>query len=574
MKKITLLLVGAVVAVTVSLGQSLTDGIKMLNSQFKVNSTREVFKKLYDANPKDPQTIYWYGQSLIAGFEVKPADVATAKAVYQKALTDGVNEPLIWVGLGHIEILQDGDLNSAKQKFEQAITATTETRGRNKGKPNANILDAIGRANADGSSKQGDPNYGIEKLKQAAAIDLTNADIEINLGICYLKLGGEYGGEAVKAFQEAIARDPKNALAMYRIGKIYVSQNNPDVFNKYFNEAIAANPSFPDTYLALFEYYKLIDVNIAKENLDKFIVNADKDPHNDLLLADYLYRARRYNESLVKTKEIEAATINNPIPRLNMLYALNYEKLGDTAQAKTYLEKFFANAPANDIKPTDYEFAVLVFSKFPGNEKVTVGYLEKAIETDSVKANRINYAEHAARILGRAKLYAYQLKWYQKIAEWKGTLTESDYLNLTYTAYNAADYVQTINYADKYIAAYPDRSNGYLFKVRAAKALDTTTNPGIAIAALEQQNEYLMKDVEKNRKAIFFNLYYELVYFGEKAKDYAKGIEICDKMIALYPNAGEENTFVVQQKEVLTKALANQQKNPKPGDVQPAKSGK
>ncbi|MFZ8428731.1 tetratricopeptide repeat protein, partial [Staphylococcus aureus] len=80
-----------------------------------------------------------------------------------------------------------------------------------------------------------------------------------NLGICYLKLGGEYGGEAVKAFQDAIARDPKNALAMYRIARIYVSQNNPDVFNKYFEDAIAANPSFPDTYLSLFEYYKLRD---------------------------------------------------------------------------------------------------------------------------------------------------------------------------------------------------------------------------------------------------------------------------------------------------------------------------
>ncbi|MBS1626530.1 MAG: tetratricopeptide repeat protein [Bacteroidetes bacterium] len=574
MKKITLLLVGAVVAVSVSLGQSLHDGIKMLNSQFKVNSTREVFKKLYDANPKDPQTIYWYGQSLIAGFEVKPSEIAAAKEVYQKALTDGVNDPWIWVGLGHIELLQDGDLNSAKQKFEQAITATTETRGRNKGKPNANILDAIGRANADGSSKQGDPNYGIEKLKQAAAIDLTNPDIDINLGICYLKLGGEYGGEAVKAFQDAIARDPKNALAMYRIGKIYVSQNNPDVFNKYFNDAIAADPAFPDTYLSLFEYYKLKDVSIAKENLDKFIANADKDPHNDMLLADYLYRARRYNESIAKTKEIEAATINNPIPRLNMLYALNYEKLGDSIQAKNYLEKFFANTPPKHVKPNDYEFAVLVFSKFPGNEQVTVGYLEKAIEADTVKANRINYAEHAARILGRAKLYAYQLKWYQKIAEWKGTLNEFDYLNLTYTAYNAADYVQTMSYADKYITAYPDKSNGYLFKVKAAKALDTTTSPGIAIAALEQQNEFFMKEVDKNRKAIFFNLYYELVYFGDKAKDFAKAIEVCDKMIALYPTPGEENDFAVKQKEALTKALNAPQKPNKPGSTQPTKPGK
>jgi hypothetical protein len=50
--------------------------------------------------------------------------------------------------MGHVEILEKGDMNSVKQKFEQAITATTETKGKNKGKPSADILNAIGRANA------------------------------------------------------------------------------------------------------------------------------------------------------------------------------------------------------------------------------------------------------------------------------------------------------------------------------------------------------------------------------------------------------------------------------------------
>ena len=55
--------------------------------------------------------------------------------------------------MGHVQILENNDVNSAKQKFEQAITAT-------KGKAkkelnNADILNAIGRAMADGSSHTG-----------------------------------------------------------------------------------------------------------------------------------------------------------------------------------------------------------------------------------------------------------------------------------------------------------------------------------------------------------------------------------------------------------------------------------
>ncbi|MFX5714282.1 hypothetical protein ABTE40_21290, partial [Acinetobacter baumannii] len=83
--------------------------------------------------------------------------------------------------------------------------------------------------------------------------------------------------------------------------------------------------------------------------------------------ADYLFRAGKYNESLAKTKEIDAATAANPIPRLNMLYALDYDRLGDSVQSKSYLEKFFAKAPTTEVKPDDYDFAVKVFSKFPGN---------------------------------------------------------------------------------------------------------------------------------------------------------------------------------------------------------------
>ncbi|MFX8961225.1 hypothetical protein ABTN21_18995, partial [Acinetobacter baumannii] len=86
------------------------------------------------------------------------------------------NDPYIWIGVAHTDLLQGGDINSAEQKFEQAITATTESKGKNKGKPNPAILNAIGRSNtlgrmADGSSKFGDVLYALDKLKQATTLD-------------------------------------------------------------------------------------------------------------------------------------------------------------------------------------------------------------------------------------------------------------------------------------------------------------------------------------------------------------------------------------------------------------------
>jgi tetratricopeptide (TPR) repeat protein len=191
MKKSVALMFAAVFAVQCLTAQ-VAEGIKLLHYE-KNKSAKEVLQKNYDANSKDPQAIYWLGQAFLAGngIEVSKEDVAAAKALYQKGLQELGSDAWLLVGMGHVELREGGDLNSAKQKFEQAITATTETKGKNKGKPNAGILTAIGRANADGDSKMGDPVYGIDKLKQAGTLDLTNPDIFIYMGISYQKMGGE-----------------------------------------------------------------------------------------------------------------------------------------------------------------------------------------------------------------------------------------------------------------------------------------------------------------------------------------------------------------------------------------------
>ncbi|MBC7587988.1 MAG: tetratricopeptide repeat protein, partial [Chitinophagaceae bacterium] len=378
MKKSVSLVLASLLAVVFVSAQNVADGIRYI-TYGKGKSATETLQKAYNANSKDPLTIYWYGQALLSK---EPADTKGAKALYQKALQEGVNDAWIWVGLGHVELLEGGDMNAAKQKFEQAITATMETKGKNKGKANADILTAIGRANADGGSKIGDPNYAIEKLKQAGEINKTNPDIYVYMGILYQKIGGEMGGEAVKAYNEAISRDPKNASAMWNIGKVYSSQNNKELMEQYFGNAIAADPSFPQAYLSWFTYYQNRDINKAKDYLDKYIQYADKDCQTDYFYANYLFKAGKYQESLDKTKGMDAGDCKTYM-MMPILYAFNYDRLGDSLQAKSYLEKFFAVVPLDKIEPIHYELAVKVFSKFPGSEAATAAYLQKAIDNDT-----------------------------------------------------------------------------------------------------------------------------------------------------------------------------------------------
>lgn len=562
MKKVITLLFAAIVTVSGITAQTLAEGIKFLNYN-KNKSATDVFKKLYDANSKDPQTIYWYGQAMLANEDVKGA-----KNLYQKALQEGVNDAWILVGMGHVEIEEGGDMNAVKQKFEQAITQSTETKGKNKNKPNPAILNAIGRANADGGSKQGDPTYAIDKLKQAAALDISNPDIMINMGVNYLKLGGDQGGEAVKAYQDAITRDPKNALAMFKTGMIYKSQDNKQLFEQFFTDANAADPAFPLSYAALYDYYSNKDVNKARENIEKYIQYADKDCKTDFLYADYLFRAGKYQESLEKTKVMESGECK-AFYQIPLLYTYNYDRLGDSIQAKVNIEKYFATTPKEKLTASNYDIAVKIFSKFPGSETVAVEYLQKAIDNDTSVANKVAFANQAAEIMGKAKNYSEQIKWLQAAVKFKGgSMSEFDFFKLTNTAFTAKEYGLTMELAKKYIEAFPTKPQPYSFNVRAAKAIDTAATLGTAVEPILLQNEYLSKDadnLEKNKKTVFTNYYYLLKYYVDVQKENQKGLEIAEKMLLLYPNAGgEENTFATQTKDALTKSLNNKPvtKNP------------
>jgi len=564
MKKVVSLVLLAFIMVNSVMAQTLADGIKMLSYE-KNQTAIDIFKKLYDANQKDPQSIYWYGQGFLA-FD----DMKGAKAVYQKALQDGINDALIIVGMGHVELMEGGDVNSAKQKFEQAITMTKTIKDKKlKLKLYPYLLNAIGRANADGGSKIGDPTYGVEKLKEAAEIDLKTADISINMGINYLKMGADEGGDAVKAYMDAATREPNNPIASYRIGKIYQSQNNKELFEQYYNTAIAADPTFPPVYLSLYDYYAYRDVSKAKDYIEKYIKYADKSCETEYFYADYLFREGKYQESIEKAKQLESGECKSYY-RTSLLYAYNYDRLGDTTQAKTYIDKYFVDAPAKKLRNTDFDIAIDIYSKVTGSEATAAAYIQKAMDADTNVINKVKYCNRAAAIYGKAKLYGDQIKWLEKAIQLKGgTMGEFDFYNLANTAFSGKDYAATMEISKKYIAAFPDKPQGYSFNVRSAKGIDTSATLGLAVEPILQQNDFLKKQndilikdtiankkaIDKNTSIMYSNFCYLMGYYNDVQKDVPKALEACDSILALYPDiSSEQNKFGVKIKDALQKS--------------------
>ena len=155
--KITSLVLTVLLCSNSIFAQSIDEGKKFWFSE-RYNSAKNIFSQLVTSNPNNSDAVYWLGQTLI-----EQEDVDGANALFQKSLQANPNVPLLLVGMGHVQLLQNS-ANDARNAFETAINLS-------KGK-DANVLNAIGRANVD--AKAGDVAYAIEKLKLAAEKDKKN----------------------------------------------------------------------------------------------------------------------------------------------------------------------------------------------------------------------------------------------------------------------------------------------------------------------------------------------------------------------------------------------------------------
>ena len=173
MKKLVLFSVSVVFALSTVHAQvvpvsPLAEGVKLLNYE-KNKSALAFFKEALDKNPTNTENIFWYGESVLAEQgSGMPSDttIKKAKAIYQQAMQAAGNDAWLLVGMSHVQLLEGVDVNAVKQNLEVALTTTLQTKGKFKGKPNQDIVNAIGYIHAEIPSSIGDHRYAIDKLKE------------------------------------------------------------------------------------------------------------------------------------------------------------------------------------------------------------------------------------------------------------------------------------------------------------------------------------------------------------------------------------------------------------------------
>jgi tetratricopeptide (TPR) repeat protein len=516
--------------------QTVQEGKKFLNYQ-RYNSAVETLEKVAAASPANAEAQYWLGQAYIESKQPEKA-----REVYRKALEANGSNPLLLTGMGHVELLE-GKKNEARQRFETAVSLT-------KGK-DIPVLNAIGKANAD---KNGDPDYGIEKLTLATTIKgFKEPEVYINMGDAYRKKND--GGGAVKSYQNAIGIDPRNAVAHHKIGKVYVTQGKDQeaTFTKHFHDAINADVNFAPAYYDLYVYNFFRDVYKSKDYFNKYKPLTDKGPALDYEEASLSFAAGDYKDAITKADALLAQYGEKADPRLYRLKAYSEGKLGDTTAAIKDIETFFSKASEDMIVPDNWLVAAELAAKYPERQEAFDRYVRRAIESDTTTKGKVAIAKKAVDIFKKSKNQP-------KVAEWTLNVVslgqpnpgKVDIYNAGFESFKNGDYMRADSLFDVYKAKYPDEVYGHYWSFRALSVVDSTMEQGLAIPDATKFIEIAEQDKVKNKSTLITAYGYLAGYHANVKKDFATAISYLDKIIEVDP----ANADAIKNRDILQKALS------------------
>lgn len=543
MKRVLSLVTTLVIGTNLLYAQSVEQGRKFLYYD-RTKSAKETLDKVLAANPNNIDAVYWLGQTLL-----EDRDTVGAKGVYQKALGTNGNAPLLLAGMGQLELME-GKKDDARQRFETAINLT-------KGK-DVNVLNAVALANV--SAKDGDAQYALDKLNQATQIKgFKDPNTYIIMGDAYRKLVD--GGNAVVSYNKALTLDPKNAEAKYKIGKIYMTQNNPDYFLPAFEESITLDPTYAPTYYELFYYWYFRDVNKAGQYLEKYTANTDQGPNIDYLKTDYTYAKGDFAGAKTAAQNLITQYGEKVNPRMYRMIAYTSDTLGDANAAKQAMNTFLSKAPKEDVLPADYLELAKINSKVPGSEAEAFTNFQTAIEMDTSSVNKVKYIQQAAALAKKQGNRLQEANWLGMAYQMDKDPSQTDLYNWGMAHYQAANYKTADSiFCNVYESKYPDQIYGYLWCARAKQAQDTTMEQGLAVDAYKMlADKALTLDSGKFKSQSIAANFYLVQYYNDIKKDKESAITYLDKVLEVDP----ANADAIRVKEILTKPVKQPAAKPK-----------
>ncbi len=515
-----------------------TGEAKTLIKHERFNSAENMLHQLLKADPNNAEA--WY---LLTQTYLRENKVSGIRDSFTKAPATVLDEPMMKVANGHIMLYEDKPAE-ARVLFDQALKETKQK--------NPDVLYAVAYANFD--AEKGDAAYAKAAIEKAIKRDKKNPAVYVLLGDINRKLLN--GSEAYRAYEQALSLDDGNPEANYKMGKIFVSQNNPEFYLKYFNKAVAADPQYAPALYELYYHYYFRDVNQAMDFLKKYIAASDPDVKNDYMVTDLLYASKKYDEAIRQAtalinKQGEAAE-----PRLYKLVAYSYEESGKPEQAMNYMNTYFNKEQDSNYVVKDFDLMGEIYSAFEGKEDSAAVFFEKALQRTASDTVKADYYKKLAELYKKTKNYEKQADWLEKYYAANINTSNVDLFNLGVARYMSEDFSKADSVFMVYAEKYPEQQGyGYYWRARSNVALDSNMAQGLAIPHYLKVIELAEKDTanDVNKKRLIEAYGYIAAYKANTEKDYEAAVDYFEKLLTVAPENEDARKYI----DILKKNIAS-----------------
>ena len=522
--------------------QSITEARKMLYYE-RYEGAAHQLQVLLEADPNNSEA--WW---LLTQVYLHRHQFQQIKDSLQQMPVSISEQPLALCAKGQV-LLEAHQKDSATVYFGKALAITKEK--------DPIVLSAIAQAHQGADS--GDAHYAIELLTKAIKKEKHNPELYVELGDAWRRL--EDGGQSYKAYQDALAVDSKYAKALYKCGKIFVTQNNPEQYLKYFNDAVDADSLFAPGWYELYYHYYFRDVNKAMDMLDHYIAATDPGIRNDYLVTDLLYSSRKYQEAIQKAQLLIGHQGGVSEPRLYKLIAYSYKELHDSARAFDFMKEYFSRQTDTGFVAKDYETMGQIYDLLNKPDSAVPYYVKAgSLEKDSVQHRA--FAKKLAGLYKKQKDYSNQALWLGVYYEGNAKATNLDLFNWGLAHYMAKEYPKADSVFGVYETKYPDQDFGYYWRARSDVAIDTAMQTGMAIPHYLKLIDIAGKDTANrtNRKHLIESYGYIAAYKANTEKDYAGAIDYFERLLELDPSNTDARKYIEiikkNQSRVESKASA------------------
>jgi tetratricopeptide (TPR) repeat protein len=533
---VSLLVIGGVAS-----GQDLNKALNM-TYQEQFDAADQAFNALIAKEPTNGKYFYYSGENQLASYFIDPTnipfDAIAKKAIerFDKGIAANANEPLNYVGLGKVALIQNkkviADENFAKaqtflpaKKVKSALTKPDQ----------AALLVRLAEAYVTVNSKDSALVLGF--LRRAESLDPKNPELYLVRGDYWINTFNN-GSRAAENYKRSQDFSPNSTRARVRLGQLYTRINSYQDALSYYQEALAIDPSFAPAYLEMgFLYAKTNQKEKSKENFKKYLDLSSSNIAAKRRYANMLIQTEDYKGAIEQIHQImalDSTTFND----LNRALAYSYFEEKEYPQAKYYMGKFVRNAPVEKITSKDYAYAGRILIK-SGQDSLGVLSLTKAFELDTTN---IDLLTEIAALYTKAKKPQNAGDTYKlKIQHTNGSV--NDYYKMGRAYFDAKNWVEADSAFAKVNRMSVDFEPAYLFRARVYANLDPDTKTGIAKPFYEKLVEKASADSVKYSKDIL-EAYNFLGYYYLVNKKYCESLEYWDKILAIDPANENANSAI------------------------------